>query len=181
MDRIEQIYYNFNILSDNLPDLPEIKEKEAELWTYMDHRNFFGNAGISKTKLELEGLVIALASANEKQGFIRGFQYATELLSSKRGCKHFTQAIDMRDELQEIEVLMERIDVLSEDLINGFFDTDAYDKENTWQISGHFFECARVKAQMVVGLVSDIRTMLTELQEIFEDCEPTPNDTGTEG
>lgn len=181
MDKIEQIYYNFNILSDSLPDLPEIKEKEAELWTYMGHRNFFGNAGISKTKLELEGLVIALASANEKQGFIRGFQYATELLSSKRGCKHFTQAIDMHDELQEIEILMERIDVLSEDLINGYFDTDAYDKENTWQISGHFFECARVKAQMVVGLVSDIRTILTELQEILQDHRLTSYEADMEG
>jgi len=68
MSEIEKLYLN---LDDKvLVDLPETRE--ASDFLYKE----FGN----KFNLEHEAAITRLTSANEKQGFIYGFQYAVRLL-----------------------------------------------------------------------------------------------------
>ncbi len=76
MKNIEKLYYNMENLSDNWGDMPETRKANKEL------ENALGR----KLYMEHEEKILAYMVASEKQGFIRGFQYAVSLLTSKEGC-----------------------------------------------------------------------------------------------
>lgn len=70
MSEIEKIYYNMDKLSDGFTELPETEKASERLY------DLLGKEFI----LEHEDIITSLTSANEKQGFIYGFQYAIRLL-----------------------------------------------------------------------------------------------------
>lgn len=76
MTNIEKLYYNLHTLDEYYADMPETKEArdamEAALESAMSRDSY----------LECEDAICACMSANEKQGFIFGFQYAVSLLMS---------------------------------------------------------------------------------------------------
>lgn len=68
MSEIEKLYYNMG--ESILADLPETQEASNKLYEEL------GDDFIS----EHEEVITRLTSANEKQGFICGFQYAVKLM-----------------------------------------------------------------------------------------------------
>lgn len=72
MDNLEKLYYNFHKLSDNYADTEEVKEARDNVENVLGKETYF----------ECESEISILASENEKQGFINGFQYAVSLLTS---------------------------------------------------------------------------------------------------
>lgn len=71
MSEIEKLYYNMDRLSDNWKDMPEAKEALSKLESAMGR----------KVYMKYEDEISSCVSANEKQGFILGFQYAVSLLT----------------------------------------------------------------------------------------------------
>lgn len=72
MSNLEKLYYNLHLLDEYCKDLPEKKEAENNLEKAM--------GGELYAKYEDE--ICACQAANEKQGFIFGFQYAVSLMTS---------------------------------------------------------------------------------------------------
>ncbi len=70
MSNLEKVYYNLHILDDNYADGEDVKSAREDII------NFYSG----DDKLKYEELIIAHALANEKQGFMFGFQYAVSLL-----------------------------------------------------------------------------------------------------
>ncbi len=74
MSNLERLYYNMHNLTDDLKDDEEtIKARD-------DVENALGEKAYGK----YEDVIGSLAAANEKQGFILGFQYAVSLLTGGR-------------------------------------------------------------------------------------------------
>lgn len=72
MSNLEKMYYNMEKLSDDWEDMPETKKSRDKL------EETIGNELYAK----YEDVICDYVSANEKQGFIKGFQYAVSLLTS---------------------------------------------------------------------------------------------------
>lgn len=72
MNNLEKLYYNMDRLSDKYGDMKETKEAQDAM------ENAIGKEVLEKA----EGAIYRCMSANEKQGFIYGFQYAVSLLMS---------------------------------------------------------------------------------------------------
>ena len=75
MTAIEKVYYNMDKLYDNFVDLPETLEVRAEF-----ERNVEELIPAEK-KMYFNDSLMALTAANEKQGFLYGFQYAVSLFT----------------------------------------------------------------------------------------------------
>jgi len=73
MDMLKDLYYN-HVSNDEkyaqLGSMPEVIEAEAEA------ADFMGNT------LESEEIINGIATTNEMQGWIRGFQYAMQLMAA---------------------------------------------------------------------------------------------------
>lgn len=72
MNNLEKLYYNMDKLSDNWTDTPEVKAASDKL------EKAIGAEVCEKAEDE----ICRCMSANEKQGFIHGFQYAVSLLTN---------------------------------------------------------------------------------------------------
>ena len=72
MSNLEKLYYNMHILNEYYADTEETKEAQNAM------ESAIGEEIYSKCEDE----ICACMSANEKQGFIFGFQYAVSLLTS---------------------------------------------------------------------------------------------------
>lgn len=79
MSHIEKLYYNLNKLIENYSDTEETREArkamESMLESLMSREDY----------LECEAVIATCMSANEKQGFVYGFQYAVSLLIREKG------------------------------------------------------------------------------------------------
>ena len=76
MSELEKLFYYYNAeVGKN--DFKETKEASENVWNYLKEKE-----KEKSSYLDAEEKIIALASANEKQGFINGFQYAVTLLTS---------------------------------------------------------------------------------------------------
>lgn len=71
------------------------------------------------------------------------------------------------DAATEMEVILERIYVLSSDLANGYFDQDVKEKADIWKIAGAYYEHAGVKANMILDMACDVQNKLTKIQEML--------------
>ncbi len=71
MSNIEKLYYNMEKLTDNWNDMPEKKAANEKLEEAVG-QDFY---------LKYEDVICDCMVANEKQGFILGFQYAVSLLT----------------------------------------------------------------------------------------------------
>lgn len=76
---IEKLYYNLEKLHDDYKDLDDTKESSNKLTAHLKEQA--GRFFTSKSILELDNYIRDLCSANEKQGFIYGFEYAVRLLT----------------------------------------------------------------------------------------------------
>lgn len=72
MSNLEKLYYNMENLSDDWTDTPETMRAYEKLEEKID----------KSVLRECESEIFTHATACEKQGFIRGFQYAVSLLTS---------------------------------------------------------------------------------------------------
>lgn len=72
------------------------------------------------------------------------------------------------DAATEMEVILERIYVLSSDLANGYFDQDVKEKADMWKIAGVCYEHAGIKTDMMRDMVYDVKKKLMEIQEMLE-------------
>lgn len=82
---VEKLYYAFEHVCDDYKDFPETKEANENFMNYIKQHNIVGNAGTDQRLFDLDDLVTAIASVNEKQGFYYGFNYAVSLLMGKAG------------------------------------------------------------------------------------------------
>lgn len=71
MSNLEKLYYNMEKLSDNWVDTPELKAASDRLEKALGNELY--------TKYEDE--ICECESANHKEGFVKGFQYAVSLLT----------------------------------------------------------------------------------------------------
>lgn len=71
---------------------------------------------------------------------------------------------DISNQVLEMEVLAERIRVLSNDLDQEYFGR-CIGKEEMWKIAGHYYEHAGIKMDMILSMTCDICNMLGALQE----------------
>ena len=74
MSSIEKLYYNMEKLTDDWTDMPEVKKATAKLEE---------TVGITLYEKH-EDVICDCMSACEKQGFIKGFQYAVTLMMEGR-------------------------------------------------------------------------------------------------
>ena len=72
MSNLEKLYYNMEKLIDDWVDMPETKEASDRLEEALGEELYE----------EYEDIICECMSVNEKQGFIKGFQYAVSLLTS---------------------------------------------------------------------------------------------------
>lgn len=96
MNYHEKLYYNLDKLSDNYGDMEETKEK----------RDAMEKAIGAEVYEKAEDEICCCMSANEKQGFIHGFQYAVALLTSTRG-----ETTDLKELMQNEYEAMSFMDV----------------------------------------------------------------------
>ena len=54
---------------------------------YIEKSGIVGNAGISKRRMELDDLVSRISYENERQGFVKGFRYALNLLIDEKSAQ----------------------------------------------------------------------------------------------
>ena len=71
MSNLEKLYYNMHKLNDDYKDSEEVIQAMNNVENAIGREAYF----------EHEEEITALTSANEKQGFILGFQYAVSLLT----------------------------------------------------------------------------------------------------
>lgn len=74
MSYLEKIYYNMEKLSDDWTDTPEIRAASDKLEKALGEELY----------IKYEDEISDCESANHKEGFIKGFQYAVSLLTSGR-------------------------------------------------------------------------------------------------
>lgn len=70
MSEIEKIYYNFNVLCDDVAELEDTVESRRKLQEKMGREMF----------LKYDDEISDCCMYTEKQGFIWGFQYAMKLM-----------------------------------------------------------------------------------------------------
>jgi len=75
--------------------------------------------------------------------------------------------IQVSDNISEVEVLAERIGVLCNDLDQGYFDQVVNGPEDSWKIGGYFYEAGRIKMEMVVIMLRDMKEQLAKTQELL--------------
>lgn len=74
MSEIEKIYYNMEKLSEDWGDMPETEKAYEAMEAALGEKNL----------IKYEDEICDYGAANEKQGFIKGFQYAVSLLTCGR-------------------------------------------------------------------------------------------------
>lgn len=76
MEKLKDMYYDYVNSEEykKTKNIKEVQEAENELYKYLDN-NFD-----RKTILQLEDLILSIGSANEMQGYIRGYKNAMEIL-----------------------------------------------------------------------------------------------------
>lgn len=72
MSNLEKLYYNMDKLNDDYKDSEEVIQAMDNVERAIGRETYY----------ECEEEISALTSANEKQGFIFGFQYAVSLLTN---------------------------------------------------------------------------------------------------
>lgn len=72
MNNLEKLYYNMDKLSDNWTDTPEVKAASDRLEEALGEELY----------LKYEDEICNCQSANHKEGFVKGFQYAVSLMTS---------------------------------------------------------------------------------------------------
>lgn len=77
MSNIEKLYYNMDKLNDDYMDSDEVRQARGNVESVLGREVYF----------KCESEILSLASVNEKQGFILGFQYAVSLLTSGKAAK----------------------------------------------------------------------------------------------
>ena len=78
MNNLEKLYYNMDKLSDECRDLGDTKEA----------RDAMEKAIGAEVYEKAEDEICCCMSANEKQGFIHGFQYALSLLMDGKAVRN---------------------------------------------------------------------------------------------
>ncbi len=78
---IEALYYNYHTLNPEYSDTQETIEANKKMWEFFKKRGFCESKDMA---IELEEIITPLLSANEKQGFINGFIYATLLMGGQQ-------------------------------------------------------------------------------------------------
>lgn len=77
------------------------------------------------------------------------------------------QKIEISDTVTEVEIILERIYVLSNDLSQGYFGQDIKKKDDIRKIAGAYYEHAGVKANMILDMACDVQNKLTKIQEML--------------
>lgn len=77
------------------------------------------------------------------------------------------QKIEISNAATEVEIMLERIYVLSNDLSQEYFGQDIKKKDDIWKIAGAYYEHAGVKANMILDMACDVRNKLTKIQEML--------------
>lgn len=54
---------------------------------YIEKSGIVGNAGTSNKRMELDDLVAQISYENERQGFVKGFRYALNLLIDEKSAQ----------------------------------------------------------------------------------------------
>ena len=76
------------------------------------------------------------------------------------------QKNEVSDAVTEVEVILERIYVLSNDLDQGYFEQDIKKKDDMWKIAGSYYEHAGIKTNMILNMAYDVQNKLTKIQEM---------------
>jgi len=94
------------------------------------------------------------------------------------------KSIDISDGLLEAEILAERINVLSDDLRQEYFDKrEMKDVNKAWKIMDEYYRTARIKIEMISGMAWNLEKQLETLQDLVQDYHrgnsaPTPESGG---
>lgn len=72
MSNLEKLYYNMDKISDNWTDSPELRAASNRLEEALGEELY----------RKYEDEICDCESANHKEGFVKGFQYAVSLLTS---------------------------------------------------------------------------------------------------
>ena len=72
---IEKIFYNFDVLADELTDSPEVRKAHENAMDFLKKHKM-----PQEIELQVDDLLCRINYEGEKQGFIHGFQYAVKLL-----------------------------------------------------------------------------------------------------
>lgn len=83
--------------------------------------------------------------------------------------------IQVSDNISEMEVLAERIGVLCNDLDQGYFDQVVNGPEDSWKIGGYFYEAGRIKMEMVMIMLHDMKKLMTESQKLCNKKSEVPS------
>ena len=83
------------------------------------------------------------------------------------------KGIDISDGLLEAEILAERINVLSDDLRQEYFDKrEMKDINKAWMFMDEYYKAARIKIEMISGMAWNLEKQLETLQDLVQDCPP---------
>lgn len=75
------------------------------------------------------------------------------------------ERIEISDKILEAEVLAERVRVLSSDLSGGYFGLTVDEKKDQWRVTGHYYENARVKMEIIAVMAYDLKKLLNAIQD----------------
>ena len=67
--------------------------------------------------------------------------------------------------MTNIEILAERIKLLTEDLNQGYFGQEITDKGDLWMIGGSYYDSARIRTDIILSMIHDIKNATTEIQD----------------
>lgn len=85
IEAIETLYYNYHKLAPEYGDMEDTIKANQKMWEFLRKSGFCDS---KDTEMELEEAITPLLSANEKQGFINGFMYASLLMGGNcNACK----------------------------------------------------------------------------------------------
>lgn len=78
------------------------------------------------------------------------------------------EEIDVRDDIMGLQILTERVRVLSSDLTQEYFGLCLNGEEGSWKISGSYYHDASIKMEMIFSMVVDIDEDLKKIQRCFK-------------
>jgi len=83
------------------------------------------------------------------------------------------KSMNISNELLETEILAERINVLSDDLWQGYFSKrEMKDINKAWRIMDEYYKAARIKIEMISDMARNLEKRLEDLQDLAQDCPP---------
>jgi hypothetical protein len=76
------------------------------------------------------------------------------------------------EKIMEARVLTQRAEVLSDTLVNGYFDQDVESRKDYWKLAGGYYENAKIITETILSLVCNARKLIDKgLDEFLTENE----------